>query len=80
MVTLPVPVTPNTDCPRSPPFRDFAVQITHLLKSLLKVNARQRLDFEEFFAHVETLTKNNIQVIDALSGSTSRMSLSHVSR
>ena len=62
------------------PPSDFAAEITHLLKSLLKVNAQQRLDFAEFFARVDALTKNNIQVIDALSGTTFRMSMSQVSR
>ena len=72
-------VPPSLPSP-PPSFSDFATEITDLLKSLLKVDAQQRLDFADFFARVEALTKNNIQVIDALSGATSRMRMSHVSR
>jgi serine/threonine protein kinase/cell fate (sporulation/competence/biofilm development) regulator YmcA (YheA/YmcA/DUF963 family) len=60
--------------------QDFCSQITGLLKDLLKVQPVERLSFEEFFSRVEELTRNNIELVDAMSGTVQRMNLSRFTR
>ena len=61
-------------------YRDFCVQVTTLLKELLKVHPEERLSFEEFFSRVEELTKNNVELIDAVFGDVQRVNLSRFTR
>ena len=61
-------------------YREFAAQVTKLLVQLLKVNPNDRMSFQGFFEAVSMLTKNNIELVDGMSGEVERVNISGCSK